>query len=161
MWRPSSPYTSARDLPAASARHSCVQPLPRLAFWPGGRHEKITWRESGNQSGVQQSTVLTALTAPLATSMRAMLQPVPKEFATPISHLPSGDHVSCWKNPWRGNVRSTLPVSASTNDTPLRLNVANSRPLGLHLAHGSSTSVPTTRSPVQSLFAATSAPCSP
>ncbi len=29
--------------------------------------------------------------------MRATLHAAPNEFDTPLSHSPSGDHVSCWE----------------------------------------------------------------
>src|SRR5262245_58266738 len=95
---------------------------------------------SGNQSGVQQSILLTAFAAPVVAFIRATLQPVPKEFATPHNHWPSGDQVVCWKNPLRGSVCETLPLARSTNATPLILKVAISRPFGLQVAHGSSPS---------------------
>ena len=65
---------------------------------------------------------------PLATSMRAMLQLVPKELATPTSHFPSGDQVNCWKNPLRGSVRKTCRVAKSMNATPFMDKLASWSP---------------------------------
>ena len=118
-------------------------------------------RPSGNQSGVQQSCPLTAFAAPVASSIRATLQLAPKEFATPESHRPSGDHTSCWKNPFRARVRTVRRLARSTIATPLRVRQAICSPSGLQLAHGNSPSPPTTVGPVPSLEAITSSPWAP
>lgn len=46
-------------------------------------------------------------------SIRATDQLAPKELATPHSHFPSGDHVTCWKNPRRSRRPTTSLVASS------------------------------------------------
>jgi len=58
--------------------------------------------------------LLIAFAAPVAISIRATVQAVPKELATPHSHFPSGDQVNCWKNPLRSMRLITFLVASST-----------------------------------------------
>ena len=101
-------------------------------------------RPSGNQSGVQQSWPLTAFACPVAASIRATLQLAPNEFATPESHLPSGDQVNCWKKPLRGSVRTVRRLATSTIEMPLIVRHAICSPSGLQLAQGYSPGRPRT-----------------
>ena len=85
--------------------------------------------------------------------MRAMLQLAPKELETPESHLPSGDQVSCWKNPLRGSVRTTCRLATSTKKIPLIERQAICLPSGLQLAQGYSPLLPRASAPEPSLRA--------
>src|SRR5579862_9818828 len=114
--------------------------------------------ELGNQSGVQQSVLLTALTAPVASSIRATDQPVSKLFATPLSHFPSGDQVICWKNPWRSRAPVTFLDSISTMAIPFAERHAIFLPSGDQEAQGYSPGAPSASGFVPSAFAITSSP---
>src|SRR5579862_5536223 len=98
--------------------------------------------ESGNQSGVQQSVLLTGLTAPVASSIRATDQPVSKLFATPLSHFPSGDQVICWKKPLRSRTPVTFLDSISTMTMPFAERHAIFLPSGDQDAQGYSPGAP-------------------
>ena len=90
----------------------------------------------GTSRACSNPAPLTAFAAPVATSIRATLQLVPNEFATPESHFPSGDQVSCWKNPLRGSVRTMRRLATSTIEMPLIVRQATCLPSGLQLAQG-------------------------